>query len=102
MTENTGGPAFPELQSISRQSNGDRFNANSQGGMSLRDYFAAHAPEVPDLQAFPLKQWVNFGVVDLGNGQVGPRNVPHQESWIERSARWAMVYADAMLAERVK
>lgn len=71
-------------------------------GMTLRDYFAAHAPETPDMQTFPIKQWTKLEVVELGGGLKGPRDVLHQESWAERSARWAIEYADAMLAERAK
>ena len=70
------------------------------GGMTLRDYFAAHAPETPDMQTFPIKQWKENEIVDLGNGMKGPRSVLHQESWAERAARWAIEYADAMLAQR--
>jgi len=47
-------------------------------GMSLRDYFAARAPEAPD----------DFGWV---SGEV--------DSW-QRRARWSYVYADAMLLAR--
>jgi hypothetical protein len=47
-------------------------------GMSLRDYFAAHAPEVPDDFA-----WSN-GETDL----------------IQRMIRWRYYYADAMLESR--
>lgn len=47
-------------------------------GMTLRDYFAAHAPDAPD----------DFG---WNNGEA---------TQCERLARWSYHYADAMLAAR--
>lgn len=64
----TGGPAFPTKNATT----GDVL------GLSIRDYFAARAPEVPR---------------DFGWAQ-GER-----DSW-QRRARWAYAYADAMLAAR--
>lgn len=89
MSKGTGGQAFPN-------------EIPSTPGMTLRDYFAAHAPETPDYQTFPIKQWQAEEVVNLGGGMKGPRMVLKQESWAERAARWSMEYADAMLAERAK
>lgn len=104
---NDGGPAFPTVIPT-----GNVFFDQDQGinvmqtesvpGMTLRDYFAAKAPEVPDMQTFPIKQWTKLEIVDLSNGMKGQSNVLHQESWAERAARWAHEYADAMLAERAK
>lgn len=87
-----GGPAFPTQNA----------SYAFYKGMSLRQYFAAHAPEVPDMQTFPIKQWTELEVIDLGDGQRGRRNVMHQESWAARNARWAFEYADSMLAEMGK
>lgn len=66
-----GGPAFPAASYLHR-------------GMSLRDYFAAHAPERP--------------------GGWWPTPRPERlETWSpELHAAWAFAYADAMLAERDK
>lgn len=89
-----GGPAFPAIEEHGLN--------NGCYGMTLRDYFAAHAPEVPDMQTFPIKQCMKKEIVDLGGGMKGPRNVSHQETWAQRSARWAIEYADAMLVERAK
>ena len=41
MAKNDGGPAFPRTENISDEHNGPLCSA--QEGMSLRDYFAAHA-----------------------------------------------------------
>jgi len=64
-----GGPAFPSHGSMGEV---------VQEGMSLLDYFAAHAPDVPedfDWEATEIHTY-------------------------ERRARWAYVYADAMLKAR--
>ena len=47
-SDKTGGPAFPQLDVISeeRDGHGDIIDAYTvaKGGMTLRDYFAIHAP----------------------------------------------------------
>ena len=70
-----GGAAFP---TVSTQYNidHDQFEVGSYGGMSLRDYFAAHAPEPP--------VWWKY-------------DVEHEEQYY----KWRWHYADAMLAQRV-
>ena len=70
-----GGPAFPETHVAEQILPGGMIIAgwHGQSGMSLRDYFAAHAPE-----------WVGSGL--------------SSDELIK--ARWA--WADAMLAERDK
>ena len=67
--KNDGGQAFP--------SHPEAFNG-SDYGMSLRDYFAANAPPVPD--------WF----VKVNNSDM------------EDLITWRWYYADAMLAERDK
>jgi len=49
-------------------------------GMTLRDYFAAHAPAVPN----------DFGWAD------------GETDLVQRMTRWRYAYADSMLAARVK
>lgn len=66
-----GGPAFPEVP-------GDCNGYEGKSGMTLRDYFAAHAPDVPD----------DFG---WATGET--------DSW-QRRTRWNYHYADAMLRAR--
>ena len=73
-----GGPAFPfVVQDVSR------YQVHDQG-MTLRDYFAAHAPAMPE-------QWY----LDSPRKKSDP--LWH---WGEASAAWAYFYADAMLAAR--
>ena len=69
---NDGGPAFPDPDG----------QANYTGGMTLRDYFAAHAPPMPE-------QWWKDS---KGDGH----------HWADASAAWAYFYADAMIAQRSK
>jgi len=73
---NNGGAAFPQ-HGWSRDPEVSKF-MQDKGGMTLRDYFAAHAPAVPD----------DFG---WAPGEC--------DSWA-RQARWVYVYADAVLAAR--
>lgn len=53
-------------------------------GMSLRDYFAAHAPK-------PTDQWIA--------DTMGER-LPKGSHYVNALVSWAYFYADAMLAER--
>lgn len=70
MDKDNGGPAFPTLQAV-----GDRML--SDGGLSVRDYFAAKA-----LPAY------------FSDGQSHDR--------LFDAAKWAYEAADAMLKERAK
>jgi hypothetical protein len=72
MGKNGGGPAFPLR-------NTDPNDYIPFPGMTLRDYFAAHAPEMPSW-------WV--------------RNYPTTDNSMEIFVAWRWFYADAMLAER--
>ena len=72
--EKSGGQAFPAYQ---LQQHGPAVPA---GGMTLRDYFAAKAMEVPN----------DFG---WKNGETDT---------YQRTVRWAYLSADAMLVERAK
>lgn len=68
-----GGPAFPTTEL-------DEGEVAYLHGMSLRDYFAAHAPGMAD------EWWQD----SLGEGQ----------SWLEARADWNYAYADAMIKAR--
>lgn len=76
MNKETGGPAFPHVADIV-QMQGDSAIVKSftQNGMTLRDYFAAHAPE-------PYKEWRggSRGLMDI--------------------VEWRWFYADQMLKAR--
>ncbi len=67
-----GGAAFPRQDDITY---------SSEVGMSLRDYFAIHAPEMTD-------QWWS--------------DSPRGQHWIDARSAWNYAYADAMLAQRDK
>jgi hypothetical protein len=83
---NTGGPAFPHIDSGC-----GRF----EQGMTLRDYFAAHATEEDICTAMDLVKKVEQ-VRDLGNGhKVIERGYPDN---IRQIARY--IHADAMLKAR--
>lgn len=53
-------------------------------GISVRDYFAAHAPDIPE-------NWIPYG--SAGNDRIDPLNLV---------VLWRNLYADAMLKERSK
>ena len=81
MTKDTGGPAFPTTPEHQ-----ERISGLGGPGMTLRDWFATHAPPMPE-------QWFKDS----------PRNIADPLwHWGEASAAWAFYYADAMLAERSK
>ena len=72
MNKETGGPAFPDPQE----------NWRGEKGMTLRDYFAAHAPECP-------KEWLSRYSVEKGwHGEAKAR------------ADWCFEYANEMLKAR--
>jgi hypothetical protein len=75
MSKDTGGSAFPN--------DGAWANGHPEGGMTLRDYFAANA-----ILAVCMKQRAGDARTDEGD--------------TERYARLAYAVADAMLAERAK
>lgn len=86
--DKTGGPAFPVI--------GAPGAPEDFPGMTLRDYFAAQAPD-------PQPWWI-----ELNRGRDRARN-PHNESHkpiirseLQLDASWRYEYADAMLAERSK
>lgn len=72
-------------------------------GMTLRDYFAAHAPVEPtwtfdikidDLGEAPTKQ--------IKEGWRLKQNAYEAEIKKRRYAQWPYIYADVMLAERLR
>jgi len=77
--KNTGGPAFPLIIEE------DGCITQVHKGMTLRDWFAGHAPEMPE-------QWWEDTLHDLGG----------RAHYAEAIASWRYFYADAMIAERSK
>lgn len=74
-----GGPAFPRIHSVA-DANDPAFKLGCHG-MSLRDYFAAHAPAPPE-------DW-------LSRDRPSLKYEP-----ILRELAWRWAYADAMVAKR--
>jgi hypothetical protein len=88
MSKETGGPAFP----INANESADRCIYT---GMTLRDYFAAHATEEDICTAMDLVKKVEE-VRDLGNGhKVIEKGYPQNTRQIAR-----YIHADAMLKAR--
>ena len=88
-----GGPAFPGEYAITMRhpDGGDETRMISGAGMTLRDYFAAHAPVTPESWA---RDWM-----EVNGGNFDDRT-PGEVA--EIMASWCYYYADAMLAERSK
>jgi hypothetical protein len=90
--KDTGGPAFPLPGEL-----GLGLTPKEMRGMTLRDYFAAHATDDDICSAMDRIPKVET-VRDLGNGhKVIERGYPPN---IRQMARF--MHADAMLAERSK
>ena len=88
---NTGGPAFP----IPAHTYPNGEITHGECGMTLRDYFAAHATEEDICTAMNLVKKVEV-VRDLGNGhKVIERGYPENTRQIAR-----YIHADAMLKAR--
>lgn len=88
MSKDNGGPAFGELQQV-----GDV--AMRDGGLSIRDYFAAKA----------IPSGLNVSSHDAANlvGRVCPFDSAGKIQWVaEVHAALCWIMADAMLKERAK
>jgi hypothetical protein len=110
-----GGSAFPRLESL--QASLNRYNqtdyvAHMADGMSLRDYFAAHAPVEPwsffqpEMSPRPVTQW-HEGHPTEQCFECIPENWQAQADWDKERTRqrviqWPWFYADVMLAERAR
>ena len=88
MSKDNGGPAFGELQKV-----GDV--AMRDGGISIRDYFAAKA----------IPSGLNVSSHDAANlvGRVCPLDSAGKIQWLaDVNAALCWIMADAMLKERAK
>lgn len=74
------------------------FPCKSHEGLTLRDYFAAHAPVCPDAGFFPRSIVHGEAVVADGSRKRIIYTWPELE--IHRQIRWSLEYAEAMLAAR--
>lgn len=96
---NDGGPAFPVAYEHSLTQGGTR--SQEWGGMSLRDYFAAHAPEIP--QWFERKITRSVVVKESmkdGHPWFSPETVVTGEADMDWLIRWRYTFADAMIKAR--
>jgi hypothetical protein len=99
---NEGGPAFPCPRYVN--ANGETFSLSEfdgENGMSLRDYFAAHAPEMPDWFR-PATEEQRPNVPEMASAAEHDATM---DAWwgrvrLARISAWPWVYADAMLAAR--
>lgn len=96
--KNDGGPAFPTHHNTPT-------GCWSEGGMTLRDWFAGQAPEIPEW--FERKEETR---------KPGPVPHPHKPGYMtdgfvvdqpaetqeQHFFRWRWHYADGMLAQRAK
>ncbi len=108
--KNDGGPAFPRPASEFTGS-GTCPDGNdpirAQNGMSLRDYFAAHAPHEPQFWFKPIMQSKCPETIwDRGMQYENyPTNEREIQNWRDeydkqRFIQWPMAWADAMLTAR--
>ena len=95
-----GGPAFP--YAFQHEDDQRFIKEGFASGMTLRDYFAGQAPEVPEW--FPPNEWTTEEAVNRPTrespGWMTMEIVEHVEPHIEHLVRWKFAYADAMLAAR--
>jgi hypothetical protein len=95
MTDNrTGGPAFP-TQLLQNQNTGPELASayyNECDGISLRDYYRAHAPPLPSVF---VEQWFRDGLKSYP--AIRKRHWLDKLAHVERN--WRDTYADAMLKE---
>lgn len=94
---NDGGPAFPSQTDTFRTPEGRAVGRPAESGMTLRDYFAAHAPEQTGDDDDP--EWVSQrAAVPL------PKNMTDQDAlrlfWARCESELRYAYADAMLKAR--
>jgi len=88
--KDNGGPAFPFGQTS--EHNGQLVNGWGSEGMTLRDYYKAHAPFTASCANASL---------NLGNPFAEKKSFP-MEMIIKELVRLRSEYADAMLLERAK
>jgi hypothetical protein len=89
-TPDNGGPAFPEGGAEWDQDSHRYEMRPLEGGMTLRDYFAAHAPQMPPA----LNE-----IAKMAERQDG-RDTSDYGAYARLLADWRWAYANAMLKAR--
>ncbi len=92
MSRPDGGPAFPRGVAGIDGAPVFSYDAVNGVGMSLRDYFAAHAPALTDGQLASLVRHLVSQIDTL----------PLEQRIVSEVVKYAYLHADAMLAEREK
>jgi hypothetical protein len=106
-----GGPAFPRPIGNNGYTHVEDIDSNSeQEGMSLRDYFAAHAPKRPQswfVPAMPLKPEPVWDHEHPSRDcfECSPTNWQKRDDWTierdkQRLIQWPYAWADAQLTAR--
>lgn len=88
---NDGGPAFPREAYVNPHGVEIRIGSD---GMTLRDWFAGQAPDVPN---WWLEMQRN---IDRQRNPLGEPHKPAPREYLQLLAEWRWAYADAMLAAR--
>jgi hypothetical protein len=84
-------------------STADVLKYKSLDGMDLRDYFAAHAPDMPSW--FERKVLSKQGIMETvkdGQKWFQPHTYTENELVLDWIIRWRYEYADAMMKARVR
>lgn len=82
----------------------DRRGWPAETGMTMRDWFASHAPEVPSWfrSDHPRRAWSKPGTSGIQKPVIPDAewNLTTEKWHMERRVAWAWAYADAMIAAR--
>ena len=100
-----GGPAFPQPGGSGNPETLKRMRY--QGGMTLRDWFAGHAPVSPLWNFTPMMPTPRPLPLPILDGYDLPANSDQLRAWDKESDRqaaiqWPWAWADAILAARSK
>lgn len=96
---NTGGQAFPSGKVVISSAHAEPANP----GMTLRDYFAAHAPEMPEWFQCKPPEPNPFGSKLKGELTIEQRHeyeAWHARYWQHAFLAWRWHYADMMVRGR--
>lgn len=100
--DKSGGPAHPTYTRIEDYGNGNKGFAHDTG-MTVRQYYKAHAPAepwpefVPVMPEKPLNHVAIYA--DMNHLEPGPGPEWRDEERRQRRLQWPGFWADAMLAE---